>query len=448
VNLEVISSAGDYFAPEGSNITLSWTLGEPVIETFAPTGGSVILTQGFQQPIEATQPGKYTISGYVTYDNNAVTPITNTEIVLIDSELNETGSVFTDASGYYVFNNVDNGTYTLALKITKNWGGGRPDDALLANKCFIGIYTPKDNLTKLAANVDNKGGITPTDALFINRRFVLLITKFSIPDWIYETPTVTVAGANALQNIKVVCAGDINTSYNPPLKKTTQDVVLQNKGYILVKPGQEFDMPINVSRDIKLGAFGLVIKYPSKQVIVKEVISTAPEFIYNIVGDEIRVAWSDAKNAGLELKQDNSLITLRLAASNINNDKEIQLSFDPETMLSDKEAIELKGEILYSPKLAFESSTDGFYLGQNYPNPTRNLTQIDYRLPEAANVSLKLYNLIGEQIGVIEDTRREAGFHQAIFNASGLAEGIYMYRIDVKGVNKEFSKTRMMIISQ
>ena len=43
---EVISSAGDYF--KGSNVTLSWTIGEAVIETF--TGTNCILTQGFQQP--------------------------------------------------------------------------------------------------------------------------------------------------------------------------------------------------------------------------------------------------------------------------------------------------------------------------------------------------------------------------------------------------------------
>lgn len=43
---EVISSAGDYFV--GSNVTLSWTIGEAVIETF--TGTNCILTQGFQQP--------------------------------------------------------------------------------------------------------------------------------------------------------------------------------------------------------------------------------------------------------------------------------------------------------------------------------------------------------------------------------------------------------------
>ncbi len=46
---QVISTAGDYFEVPGVG-SLSWTLGEPVVETFTGTAGNVILTQGFQQP--------------------------------------------------------------------------------------------------------------------------------------------------------------------------------------------------------------------------------------------------------------------------------------------------------------------------------------------------------------------------------------------------------------
>jgi len=57
-DLKVISSAGDYFV--GSEITLSWTLGEPVIETFE--NGGILLTQGFQQGDFWTTPEAYTLT--------------------------------------------------------------------------------------------------------------------------------------------------------------------------------------------------------------------------------------------------------------------------------------------------------------------------------------------------------------------------------------------------
>nr|NQU93634.1 hypothetical protein [Bacteroidota bacterium] len=72
---QVISTAGGYF--EGENISLSWTLGEPVIETFE--GNGIILTQGFQQPYNfyLTQilnipAGWSGISGYINPLNKGV----------------------------------------------------------------------------------------------------------------------------------------------------------------------------------------------------------------------------------------------------------------------------------------------------------------------------------------------------------------------------------------
>ena len=213
VNLEVISSAGDYFAPPGSNVTLSWTLGEPVIETFAPNGSTVVLTQGFQQP-STNQAGKYTIDGYVTYDNTAANPLASTKMVLVNSELKRIDSVSTDALGHFLFSNVVNGSYTFILIPSKAFGGVNPSDALLGNRFFISTYTFKDALSKKAGDVNSDNKVNPTDALAINRRFIKVITAYTnkTPDWTFENPTVVVADANVTQNIKGLCTGDINAS--------------------------------------------------------------------------------------------------------------------------------------------------------------------------------------------------------------------------------------------
>jgi len=68
-------------------------------------------------------------------------------------------------------------------------------------------------------------------------------------------------------------------------------------------------------------------------------------------------------------------------------------------------------------------------LEQNYPNPFNASTQISYLLPEQAQVSIDIYNILGQRVVSLFDGIQPAGNHQAIWNASGQASGIYFYRI-------------------
>jgi hypothetical protein len=72
-----------------------------------------------------------------------------------------------------------------------------------------------------------------------------------------------------------------------------------------------------------------------------------------------------------------------------------------------------------------------FELSQNYPNPFNPSTVIEYRLPEACRVILKVYNVLGEEVAVLADEYKAAGSYKATFNTSAksLASGIYFYKI-------------------
>ena len=70
-------------------------------------------------------------------------------------------------------------------------------------------------------------------------------------------------------------------------------------------------------------------------------------------------------------------------------------------------------------------------LSQNYPNPFNPTTQIAYQLPDAANVRLSVYNLLGQEVEVLVNERKEAGSYTASWNASYLSSGVYMYRLEV-----------------
>ena len=70
-------------------------------------------------------------------------------------------------------------------------------------------------------------------------------------------------------------------------------------------------------------------------------------------------------------------------------------------------------------------------LSQNYPNPFNPTTQIAYQLPDAANVRLSVFNLLGQEVEVLVNERKESGSYTAIWNASYLSSGVYMYRLEV-----------------
>jgi hypothetical protein len=71
-----------------------------------------------------------------------------------------------------------------------------------------------------------------------------------------------------------------------------------------------------------------------------------------------------------------------------------------------------------------------FELSQNYPNPFNPATTIKFTLPSAGNVSLTIYNIIGQEVAQLVNGYREAGQYSVNWNASNLASGIYIYRLE------------------
>jgi len=74
-----------------------------------------------------------------------------------------------------------------------------------------------------------------------------------------------------------------------------------------------------------------------------------------------------------------------------------------------------------------------FHLEQNYPNPFNPTTLINYALPVDASVSLAVFDVLGRRVAQLVEGRVEAGYHIVELNASGLASGLYFYRITATG---------------
>jgi hypothetical protein len=71
-----------------------------------------------------------------------------------------------------------------------------------------------------------------------------------------------------------------------------------------------------------------------------------------------------------------------------------------------------------------------YSLEQNYPNPFNPTTTIEYALPEAGNVKLAVFNILGQKIVTIVNEFKNQGVHKITFNAGNLPSGIYFYRLE------------------
>jgi hypothetical protein len=70
-----------------------------------------------------------------------------------------------------------------------------------------------------------------------------------------------------------------------------------------------------------------------------------------------------------------------------------------------------------------------FRLNQNYPNPFNPSTIISYSIPQRSRVTLEVFALDGSKVATLVDENQDAGTHQATFKATGIASGVYLYRI-------------------
>jgi hypothetical protein len=85
---------------------------------------------------------------------------------------------------------------------------------------------------------------------------------------------------------------------------------------------------------------------------------------------------------------------------------------------------------------------ESYKLSQNYPNPFNPTTKIDFTLAKASDVKLSVYNVLGQKVMTLVDSRMSAGKQSIVFDASKLTSGVYFYRLDAGN----FSSVKKMLL--
>jgi len=83
-----------------------------------------------------------------------------------------------------------------------------------------------------------------------------------------------------------------------------------------------------------------------------------------------------------------------------------------------------------------------FYLNQNYPNPFNPSTKISWQSPVGSWQTLKIYDVLGNEVATLVDEYRPAGSYEVEVNATGFSSGIYLYRLTVGS----YTKVRKMVV--
>jgi hypothetical protein len=182
-------------------------------------------------------------------------------------------------------------------------------------------------------------------------------------------------------------------------------------------------------------------------------------FTANIVGSNVELSWTTAtelNNSGFEIerREDNVSFTKIAFVPGFGTTTEpksysyTDQSVNTGTYYYRLKQIDFDGSFTYSGVVEVDVSLPSkFALEQNYPNPFNPSTSIQFSLPVDAQVTIGVYNLVGEKVAEIASGNFTAGSQKVTFNASALTSGIYFYQLNATGNDgKTFSSVKKMAL--
>jgi photosystem II stability/assembly factor-like uncharacterized protein len=183
-------------------------------------------------------------------------------------------------------------------------------------------------------------------------------------------------------------------------------------------------------------------------------------FTANAENNNVNLAWqtsTEINNSGFEIqrrKTDKNVTTSGWTkigfaeghgtTTNKNNYSFIDKDPGPGSYLYKLVQIDFDGTRNESKVVNIEVSSKpaGYVLMQNYPNPFNPATTIEYSIPSSGNVTLKVYNAIGEEVKTLVNNYQAAGDYKVNFNAITLSAGVYFYRLKTD----KYSLTKKLLL--
>ena len=203
-------------------------------------------------------------------------------------------------------------------------------------------------------------------------------------------------------------------------------------------------------RTVVAGVSGRFIAADDLTIIPVELIS----FVASNINGNVVLNWNTAtetNNSGFEIQKSSD----RINFSNISfvpgfgtTTETRSYTYTDNSVTNGKyyyrlKQIDYNGAFAYSDIIEVDvASPIDFALSQNYPNPFNPSTIISFSIPQSSFVTLKVYDILGNEITTLVNETKEAGRYDINFDALGLSNGVYFYSIKAE----DFTSTRKMIL--
>lgn len=205
----------------------------------------------------------------------------------------------------------------------------------------------------------------------------------------------------------------------------------------------------------QVAAANLIKNTANMLILAGQVPVEMTTFTAEAEGNSVNLRWSTAtevNNSGFAVERRSSEGTYTQVAWVVGNgttSEKSNYSYTDFNLNSGSYTYRLKqvdfdGTVSYSSAVNVEVGPVTVYsLENNYPNPFNPSTLIKFNVPVDGNVSLAVYNLLGEKVAQLVNQNMKAGRHEVTFNAIDLASGIYFYKLEAGNF---VSVKKMMLI--
>lgn len=184
-------------------------------------------------------------------------------------------------------------------------------------------------------------------------------------------------------------------------------------------------------------------------------------FTAKLIGKNVRLSWqtsTEINNFGFEVErfENSDWVKIGFVNGNGNSNSPKDYSFIDDKVKTDGtikyrlKQIDNDGQFEYSDVISVTFSPNEFELFQNYPNPFNPSTSISWNSKVDGEVTIKIFDILGNEITTLLNEFEEAGNHKIDFNTSNLnsnlASGVYIYQIEIKNSQLLFTTNKKMTL--
>jgi hypothetical protein len=373
------------------------------------------------------------LNGYINYANSSSSPMYDATVAIKKFNDTTVATTTTDDQGSFSIDLVPSGGYRMVVTPADEWGGVNSTDALhiLNHTTFI---SPLTGLKLKAADVNQSFYVNATDALYTMQRFVGMITSFPSGDFLIANDTIIINGQEVSNDLSVLNFGDVNASFIPGGAKSSPGLELVYSDPLRISPFTLFDLPVSVQPGILVGAISFGLYYPEAylEILGVEMADGNPCEFYSTANGLLRIAWSSI--APIKTMENEPFLVIKMKSKDLTMlSREIRPELYEFSELADPSGGAIQGAVVNMPSIVMFTNSlgeiDRDLAISVHPNPFRDMTTLDFYIPEPARMKITLHNIFGDVVHEIADAVYPSGQHRVSINLPGLSPGIYLLKM-------------------